>query len=64
MGELRDAVQSTLEEAKSTATEKVEETKDQAAGEIARTAQGSKPLPRRWKARPFSKTCFAKPRMA
>ncbi len=40
MGDLRDAALSSLDEAKSAATEKVEETKDQAAGEIARTAQG------------------------
>ena len=40
LGDLRDAALSSLDEAKSAATEKVEETKDQAAGEIARTAQG------------------------
>ena len=37
---LRDAAQSTLEEARSTASEKAEETEDLAAGELARTAQG------------------------
>lgn len=40
LGDLRDAAASSWDEAKSTAAEKVEETKDQAAGEIARTAQG------------------------
>jgi hypothetical protein len=37
---VRDAAKSTLDEAKSTATEKAEETKDLAAGELARTAEG------------------------
>jgi hypothetical protein len=40
LGDLRDAALSSLDEAKSAATEKVEKTKDQAAGEIARTAEG------------------------
>ena len=40
LGDLRDAAISSLDEAKSAAIEKVEVTKDQAAGEIARTAQG------------------------
>ena len=40
LGDLRDAALSSLDEAKSTATEKAGETKDQAADEIARTAQG------------------------
>ena len=40
MGDLRDAALSSLDEAKSTATEKAGEAKDQAADEIARTARG------------------------
>jgi hypothetical protein len=40
LGDLRDAALSSFEGAKSAATEKVEETKHQAAGEIARTAHG------------------------
>ena len=39
-GDIRDTALSSLDEAKSAATEKGEETKDQAAGEIARTAVG------------------------
>jgi len=37
---VRDAALSSFDEAKSAAAENVEETKEQAAGEIARTAQG------------------------
>ena len=40
MGDLRDAALSSLDEAKSTATEKAGEAKAQAADEIARTARG------------------------
>ena len=40
MGGLRDAALSSLDEAKSTATEKADEAKHQAADEIARTARG------------------------
>jgi len=40
LGDLRDAARSSLEEAKSTATEKAGEAKAQAADEIARTARG------------------------
>ena len=40
MGDLRDAARSSLDEAKSTATEKAGEAKAQAADEIARTARG------------------------
>ena len=40
LGGLRDAAQSTLEDAKSAATEKAGEAKHQAADEIARTARG------------------------
>ena len=65
LGDLRDAALSSLDEAKSAATEKVDETKDQAADEIARDGpRVSKRPPRRWKARPSSRTCFARPRTA
>ena len=40
LGDLRDTALSSLDEAKSAVTEKAEETKDLAAGELARTAEG------------------------
>ena len=63
LGGLRDAAQSTLEDAKSAATEKAGDAKHQAADEIARTAGASRWPPKRWMARRCNRICSAKPRM-
>ena len=53
LGELRDAALSSLDEAKSTATEKAGEAKDQAADEIARTARGLEAAAEEMEGSPF-----------
>ena len=53
LGGLRDAAQSSFDEARSTATEKAGEAKDQAAGEIARTARGLEAAAEEMEGSPF-----------
>jgi hypothetical protein len=53
LGDVRDAALSSLDEVKSTATEKAGETKAQAAGEIARTARGLEAAAEEMEGSPF-----------
>ena len=64
LGDLRDAALSSLDEAKSTATERLARSKLRRRTRLPGPPAVSKRRPRRWRARPCSRTCFAKPRTA